>query len=62
MSYQIYIFHLRTYLKIGGVNECIWREGIDVESSHYNDVVILAKKEFVRLEPPLKGFTDWDLG
>ena len=60
MSYQIYVFHLRVYLKIGGVNECVWDDGIDVEADNYFDAEIRAKKEFIRRQPPLKGFTDLD--
>jgi len=60
MSYQIYVFHLRVYLRIGGVNECIWDDCVDVESDNYRDAELAAKKEFVRRHRPLHGFTDYD--
>lgn len=57
---SIYVFHLRVYLKIGGVNSCVWDNGVSVEARDYGDAENLAKKEFVRTHPPLADFTDFD--
>jgi len=57
---MIYMFHLRVYLKVVGVNECVWDDGIDVEAPYFDEAVKLAKEAFVRKHPPLKGFTNFD--
>jgi hypothetical protein len=57
---QVFVFHLRVYVKIGGVNECVWDDGVDVCENSYQEAEIEAKKEFVRRHPPLKDFEDFD--
>lgn len=58
--WRIYVFRLRVYLKIGGVNSCVWDDAVEVEADSEDSALMAAKKEFVRKHPPLHGFTDYD--